>query len=30
MLAKGTGINKVAKAVGLLNGTVSRIAAEMA
>ena len=29
MLAKGTGINKVAKAVGLSNGTVARVKAEM-
>jgi DNA invertase Pin-like site-specific DNA recombinase len=29
LLAKGTGINKVAKAAGLSNGTVSRIATEM-
>ena len=30
MLATGTGINKVAKAVGLSNGTVARVKAEMA
>jgi DNA invertase Pin-like site-specific DNA recombinase len=30
MLARGDGINKVAKAVGLANGTVSRIKAELA
>jgi DNA invertase Pin-like site-specific DNA recombinase len=29
MLAKGTGINKVAKTVGLSNGTVARVKAEM-
>jgi hypothetical protein len=29
MLAKGIGSNKVAKAAGLSNGTISRIAAEM-
>lgn len=29
MLAKGIGINKVAKAVGLSNGTVARVRAEM-
>lgn len=30
LLAAGTGINKVAKAVGLSNGTVARVKAEMA
>jgi DNA invertase Pin-like site-specific DNA recombinase len=30
LLAAGTGINKVAKAVGLSNGTVARIKSEMA
>ena len=30
MLAKGTGINKVAKMVGLSNGTVARVRAELA
>ena len=30
MLKAGTGINKVAKAVGLSNGTIARVKAEMA
>jgi hypothetical protein len=30
LLAAGNGINKVAKAVGLSNGTVARLRAEVA